>query len=131
MKERNEKIMLDKPVPMFTAKCLTIREERGFRLTFFCEICGIGYTTQLILCDTLKDALRLGEQDARLHFNRCQCCYRWVCDDHFNENRMMCTDCVPRICSICGFHVPKGDQFCMFCGAPQFEINNERGYECE
>lgn len=117
--------MLDKPPPMFTAKCRTVREEKGFRLTFFCEICGGGYTTPFIPCDTLKDALRLGERDARLHFNRCGCCHRWVCDEHFNENRMMCTDCIPRICARCESPVPKENQFCTVCGAPQFEIGKD------
>jgi hypothetical protein len=113
--------MADKMIPMFTAKCRTVREDKGFRLTFFCEICCGGYTTPLFLCDTLKEALRLGEQDARLHFNRCEGCHRWVCDEHFNENWMMCTDCMPRICAKCGSSVPKSEQYCTVCSAPQFK----------
>lgn len=113
-------------VPQFTPKCRTVRNEGGFCLTFFCELCGNGYTTPQLNCKTLKEALRLGERDARLHFNRCSCCYRWVCDEHFNENRMMCTDCMPCICVRCRAAVPKGAQYCAMCGAPQFEAYTER-----
>ena len=87
---------MDRELPVFSAKCRTMRDNNGFRLTFFCEICGKGYTTPPLMCDTHKEALRLGEQDARLHFNRCGCCHRWVCDYDFNENRVMCTECASR-----------------------------------
>lgn len=109
---------VDRGLPVFTAKCRTVHDGVGFRLTFFCEICGSGYTTPLFLCNTPQEALRLGEQDARLHFNRCLRCHRWVCDEHFNENRLMCTDCVPRICARCNSPVSKGSTFCSVCGAP-------------
>ncbi|MGI6142012.1 MAG: hypothetical protein ACOYEH_09840 [Caldicoprobacterales bacterium] len=85
--------MRDRPVSTFTAKCRTIRESEGFRLIFFCELCDRGYTTPLLICDTLQEALRLGEQEARFYFNRCVCCHRWICDEHYDENRMVCTDC--------------------------------------
>lgn len=113
--------MVEKQTPLFAAKCRTVREDKGFRLTFFCEICDNGYMTQLIPCDTPEDALRLGEKEVRLHFNRCQSCLRWVCDEHFNENRMMCIDCAPRICHECGSGIYKGDRFCTVCGSPEFE----------
>lgn len=112
---------MDRPVPVFTAKCRAIREGLGFRLTFSCDLCDVGYTTPLLLSHTPEEALRLGEQDARMHFNRCECCHRWVCDEHFNENRMTCTDCVPRICSKCGAAAYKNEKFCSICGEPQFE----------
>lgn len=117
---------MDQSMSMFTPKCRTVREEAGFRLTFFCELCGSGYTTPLLGCGTLKEALSLGERDARLHFNRCRSCHRWVCDEHFNENRMMCTACMPRICARCGAPVAKNEQYCALCGAPQFERYIER-----
>lgn len=112
-------MMIERPIPMFTAKCRTIREEAGFRLTFFCELCGSGYTTPLIVCDTPKEALHFGEQDARLHFNRCESCHHWVCDEHFNEDLIMCTACMPRICSQCGSPTTKNEPFCKVCNAPQ------------
>lgn len=118
--------MSDEQAATFTAKCRTEQKAGGFRFTFFCAICGGGYTTSPILEDTQKVALRLAEQDARLHFNRCQRCQRWVCDEHFNENYMMCTACVPRICMVCRASVLKNDQYCTVCGAPQFETSRER-----
>ena len=110
-------------IPPFTAKCRTVREKGGFRFIFFCELCGRGYTTPHIPQENQKDALRLGEQDARLHFSRCQCCGRWVCDEDFNENWITCTDCVPRICIQCGYAVPKESQYCIICGTVQFETD--------
>ncbi|MGI6404013.1 MAG: hypothetical protein ACOX0K_07380 [Oscillospiraceae bacterium] len=106
----------DRDLPIFTAKCQAVRDDTGFRLTFYCDVCGGGYTTPPLVCDTAREALRLGEQDARLHFNRCGSCHRWVCDEHFNENCMMCTDCVPRICVRCNSPASKGDAFCSVCG---------------
>lgn len=116
---------IDREPPIFTAKCRTVREDGGFRLTFFCEACGSGYTTPSLACDTPQEALRLGEQDARLHFNRCGDCQRWVCDEHFNENQLMCTDCMPRSCARCGAPVLKGGDLCTVCGAPQFEAGKD------
>ena len=113
---RLEIMRMDRGLPMFTAKCRVVQDDAGFRLTFFCDVCGGGYTTPSLACDAPKEALHLGEQDARLHFNRCGCCHQWVCDDHFNENRMMCTDCGPRICTRCKSPVLKGDAFCGVCG---------------
>ena len=107
--------------PAFTAKCRMEQQADGFRFTFFCALCSGGYTTSLIVASHQRVALPLAEQKARLHFNLCQHCHRWVCDEHFNENRMMCTDCVPRICKVCGAPVAKGDQYCTVCGEPQFE----------
>lgn len=118
---------MDRQVPSFTAKCRTMRQSNGFRLTFFCELCGDGYTTPVIPCKSLKEALRLGEQDARLKFNRCESCHRWVCDKHYNENQMKCTDCEPLICAQCGSAVSKEKQYCSQCGAPQLEVYIEGG----
>ena len=110
---------VDRGLTMFTARCRTVRDSDGFRLTFFCDICGSEYITPPIVCDTSKEARHLATKDARLHFNRCNCCYQWVCDEHFNENRMMCTDCIPRICIRCKSPVSKGDAFCAVCGKKQ------------
>lgn len=117
--------MNDQLVPTFTAKCRTEQVKGGFRFTFFCAVCGGGYTTPLITESSTRIALRLAEQAARLHFNRCQRCFRWVCDEHFNENSMMCTNCDPPICQLCAASVPKGFQFCTVCGAPQSQTSRE------
>lgn len=110
-------MVMDRPLPEFTAKCRTLREAAGFRLTFFCEVCGSGYTTPVLACDTAKEALHLGEQEARLHFNRCEFCHGWVCDEHFNENRRMCTACMPCTCLRCGASVSRKEEYCPLCGA--------------
>ena len=61
-------------------KEMCIRDSSCFYLTFFCEACGRGYSPPPLVCNTPNEALHLGEQDARLHFNRCRSCHRWVCD---------------------------------------------------
>lgn len=117
--------MTDDALPVFTPKYRAVQEDGGFRVTFFCDICDRGYTHPLIRTSSLQEALRLGAGDARLHFNRCGCCHRWVCDEHFNENQMMCTECALCFCTKCGAFVPKGNQFCTVCGKPQFKMQHE------
>ncbi len=125
-KGRRGESMKDEQVPMFTAKCRTEQTTGGFRFTFFCAICGAGFTTPFIPGNDQKLALRLAEQEARLHFNRCQRCHLWVCDEHFNENCMLCTTCAPRVCMMCSSAVPKDGQFCVVCGTPQYKTGKER-----
>ncbi|MGI6358059.1 MAG: hypothetical protein ACOX2K_05110 [Bacillota bacterium] len=83
-------------LPRFTAKCLTDQEPGGFHFTFFCALCNHSYTVSLFASGSLQSCLRLAEQEARLHFNRCTSCHRWVCDEHYDEDVMKCTICAPR-----------------------------------
>ena len=113
--------MTHKADPAFTPKCRILREGGSCRFTFFCGICEHRYTTPPLQAENAGEARLKAEADARLHFNWCPKCGRWVCDEHFNEGRTMCTDCAPRVCRVCGARVPRGDQYCTSCGAPQFE----------
>ncbi len=36
------------------------------------------------------------QNEAQQHFHRCHSCNRYVCDDCFNEDEGLCTDCAPR-----------------------------------
>lgn len=115
------------PIP-FTPKRRTEQSEDGYRFTFSCELCSHSYTTPVFPTRSLREALPLGERDARRHFNRCGRCHRWVCDEHYNENRMMCTECAPRICVQCGASLLRDAQFCTLCGAIQYEkVNGKDG----
>ena len=118
--------MILKEAPAFTPHCRFLAKDDGYLLTFFCEICECGYTPPTIHADSLQEARQLAEPDARLHFNWCHSCERWVCDEHFNENKMLCTECAPLVCSSCGAKVKKGDQFCTVCGIAQFELSEGR-----
>lgn len=117
---------MDRNSVKFTPKCRTEQLESGYRFTFSCELCDHSYTTPVFPGPTRGEALRMAEQDARLRFNRCACCRRWVCDEHYNENRMMCTVCAPRICQACGAALLRDAQFCTVCGASQYEKADEK-----
>ncbi|MDD2955182.1 MAG: zinc-ribbon domain-containing protein [Oscillospiraceae bacterium] len=118
--------MTPKKTADFTAKCRVFRDGDVYQYTFFCDICENGYTTSPVQASGPGEAQALAEAEARLHFNWCRRCRRWVCDEHFNENQMMCTDCAPRICLHCGAEILRGDQFCTRCGTPQYETTKER-----
>lgn len=75
----------------------TVAEENGvFRFTFYCELCDAGYTTEPICAATVEAAFEEAQREARPFFNRCHGCHLWICDRHYNEDVMMCTDCAPR-----------------------------------
>ena len=80
----------------FTPKSAMAEENGTFRFSFFCELCEGGCTTEPISAATVKDAFEYAQREARPFFNRCHHCHRWVCDSHYNEDVMMCTDCAPR-----------------------------------
>lgn len=81
----------------FTCKSAMVAQDGAFRFTFFCELCDCGYTTQpLAAAVTVKEAFEMAQREARPYFNRCQSCSRWVCDQHYNEDLMLCTACAPR-----------------------------------
>ena len=112
---------------IFTAKSRFDQQDGGFRFTFFCDLCGDGYTTGIIPAQSVAVARESAQSEARLHFNRCQNCHRWVCDEHYNENRLLCTACAPRVCGKCGHQLVKGNQFCTICGAQQYETTPKGG----
>jgi hypothetical protein len=80
----------------FTAKSTMAEENGRYRFTFLCALCGEGRSTQPIAADTAQEALEAARREARVYFNRCHRCGRWVCDDHYNEDVMLCTGCAPR-----------------------------------
>jgi hypothetical protein len=78
-------------------------DEKGFAFSFFCDICGKQWKSRPVLFDTggmtieheearmllwMKEHSAAYEQanlDARLQFNRCPVCGKWVCDACFNH----------------------------------------------
>ena len=82
--------------PVFTSKSTMSKEHNQYRFTFFCDLCEEGYTTGMIRAEGTKEAFILAEREARPHFNRCRECHKWVCDIHYNEDEMMCTECAPK-----------------------------------
>ncbi len=82
--------------PVFTSKSVMIQDHGTYRFTFFCDLCDFGYTTAPVSAQNTRKAMAQAQQEARRHFNRCQKCHRWVCDTHYNEDEMMCTECAPK-----------------------------------
>lgn len=43
-----------------------------------------------------ENAFNRAQNEAQQHFHRCHGCHMYVCDDCFNEDEGLCTDCAPR-----------------------------------
>jgi hypothetical protein len=66
-------------------------------------MCDYSYTTGWIAAGSDDEAQLLAEKEARHYFNGCHKCGRWICDDHYDMNEMMCVDCaqLPRMKEEC------------------------------
>jgi uncharacterized OB-fold protein len=56
-------------------------------------MCDYSYTTGWITAGSEDEARLLAEKEARQYFNGCYKCGRWICDEHYDKNEMMCVDC--------------------------------------
>ena len=79
----------------FNARYTVTDSEGGFRFQFLCACCSSGYATGLIQADSIEAAFPLAEKEARLFFNGCDHCGKWVCDQHYNMEKALCTECAP------------------------------------
>jgi hypothetical protein len=43
-----------------------------------------------------EQAFELAQNEAKAHFHRCPRCTKWVCENDWNEQVGLCTDCAPR-----------------------------------
>jgi len=77
----------------FTQIYKTHRTIDGFSFTFYCDLCQSSYQTEEIKTDSFVTAFQKGQEVARLYFNRCCKCGKWVCDEHYNEDVMECIEC--------------------------------------
>lgn len=46
-----------------------------------------------------ESAFELAQNEAKEHFHRCPRCTKWVCENDWNEQEGLCTECAPRIAS--------------------------------
>ena len=79
----------------FGARYTMTSEGGTYKFSFFCEICDEGYTTGSIAADSVEKALILAAKEARIHFNGCGRCGKWVCDHHYNMEKALCIECMP------------------------------------
>ncbi len=101
----------------FTKKFIDNSTNKGFKFIFFCDICCKPIESALIKYSLYKKpwlfrlgrfsntewniehdiALEFAISNAKSHFNKCQCCGNYVCDDDYNINSGMCCFCSPNI----------------------------------
>ena len=100
----------------------------GRRYCFCCEVSKTPvYTTGPIRADTPEEELALAWREAKLHFNGCSECGKWIRDEAYNIDEMKCIECAPyktrpRYCTHCGCPVPTGNDYCIRCGKPIKEV---------
>lgn len=101
----------------FKPKSFIVRSNKEYQFTFFCDLCANSVTSSLICINNEEEALEAAKKEVKIFFNYCKNCGSWVCDEHFNEFRMMCINCSPRVCQNCGTILEKKNQFCTKCGS--------------
>jgi hypothetical protein len=69
----------------------------GYSFIFFCDLCNKKYETEIINQTPFQDTLALAQKIAKQYFNKCHKCERWICDEHYNENLMLCTLCTQQL----------------------------------
>ena len=79
----------------FTARYTLTGGDGEYRFQFLCAYCDTGYTTGLIQADSIESAQILAEKEAKVYFNGCDRCGKWVCDFHYNMEKALCTECAP------------------------------------
>jgi len=116
----------------FTQRYKTHRTANGFGFTFYCDLCEKPFSTDIIVTYSYTEAFQQAQVMAKLHFNKCHKCGKWVCDEHYNKNVMMCIECQPKgeaveiarkikaisplICRRCGYEIEEENCFCTKCG---------------
>ena len=75
--------------PKFTME----HEDDGYRFQFVCGLCDWHYTTGHIGAGAESDAIEFAKHEARPYFNGCRKCGRWICDEHYDMDKMVCAEC--------------------------------------
>jgi len=79
--------------PKFTME----HEDDGYRFHFVCGLCDWHYTTGHIGAGAESDAIEFAKHEARPYFNGCRKCGRWICDEHYDMEKMVCAECAPSL----------------------------------
>jgi hypothetical protein len=69
------------------------RRNGSYKFQYYCVMCDYNHTTGWIEAGSEDEARLLAEKEARQYFNGCHKCGRWICDEHYNKDKMMCVDC--------------------------------------
>lgn len=90
---------------------------------FYCERSNmLVYTTSKIKANTQIEEYEYAWNEAKVYFNYCRKCGKWVCTEMFNPDICLCVDCAPfeeepNYCAECGTEVIKDEKFCSKCGS--------------
>lgn len=79
----------------FTNKYDTYKTEKGYRFTFYCDLCSFPVMSGTLINDSFDSALEQAQTYAKRYLNMCHKCGKWICDRHYNENEMQCIECCP------------------------------------
>lgn len=80
--------------PEFTAPHTVRMSAEGVRYTFYCDLTGEPvFTTAPIAHCTPQEELACAIAEARPHFNRCIRCGKWICDNAYSIDEMLCIRC--------------------------------------
>lgn len=83
-------------VEAFTKRYRQNLSKEGRRFTFYCDLCGSGYVTPPLnpgKGESVSGLFHKAQAEAKLHFNRCPRCLRWVCDNDYVVDLGICRDC--------------------------------------
>ncbi len=81
------------PNVVFKSKYTMKHTDGGYQFTFFCAYCDFCCKTGWIRAESSEEARLLAENEARMEFNGCHSCGKWVCNDHYDMQAMMCVEC--------------------------------------
>jgi hypothetical protein len=97
-----------------TRKTVDHSDANGFGFSFFCDICGKEWRSpdlpfetggmtieheearQMVWAHEHKTAFEQANLEAQMHFNLCDRCGKWVCEDCFDSKDVgffMCREC--------------------------------------
>jgi len=99
-----------------------IPDSKGNKYAFICEMSrSIAFVTRPVKADSPKEELNSAWEEARMHFNRCRKCGKWVIDAMFNPDVLNCVGCTPievypDYCPECGAKTNDTAYFCHICG---------------
>ena len=107
-----------------TANYKVQQTSNGNKYQFFCDLSdALVCTTAPVKADTPEKELMLAwNAYAKVHFNKCHKCGRWIINEMYNPDVLTCVECTPiedypEFCTKCGAKTTNPSYYCHMCGA--------------